>query len=325
MYDIIISGVTGFVGAHYMRYFSELGFSVLGLSRTSTPPKELLSYGDYLSVNLLNDIPKLEGKILIHCAGLASDKLPLNQLLDANFEGTKRIFEAAKVDHFIQISSASVYPPSCKKHNENDDVDINLLSNYGLSKRKADEYLLKQSGNGTKITILRPRAIYGIGDRVLLPRILQLQKLNSVLFPGKLKFDISLTNINNLLEITTLAMNDTKYDFEIFNVCDDFTYRLDKIIGILMNRIKNKYVFKITIPESVIYQLGQLFPNSNLNPTALQYFLCHHQISNEKAVQYFDIDFQYNFYNYLPKLVDWIDRVGKRVVVKQDGLLPWLM
>ncbi len=323
MYDIIISGVTGFVGSNYMRYFSNLGYKVLGLSRKVHPPKELLKYGDYLSIDLLDSIPKLKGKVMLHCAGLASDKLGLDILMRSNYEGTKRIFEAVDVDHFIQISSASVYPPNSQIHSEQDAIDKGLLSNYGLSKLKADEYLSGQMGQGTKITILRPRAIYGIGDRVLLPRILQLQKFNSLILPGKLKYKISLTNIHNLMDITSKVMDDAVYDFEIFNVCDNFTYRLDKIVSLLVKRIRQKGCFKIVIPESVIYGLGRLFPKSNLNTTAMKYFLCNHQISNEKVITYFKLDLEYNFYNYLPQLIDWVHHVGQDTVVAQDYELPW--
>ncbi len=324
MYDIIISGVTGFVGSNYMRYFSNLGYKVLGLSRTAHPPKELLAYGDYLSVDLLDSIPKMKGKVMLHCAGLASDKLGLDILMKSNCEGTKRIFEAVDVDHFIQISSASVYPPNSQIHSEQDDIDKALLSDYGLSKLRADEYLKGQMGKGTKITILRPRAIYGIGDRVLLPRILQLQKFNSLIFPGKLQYEISLTNIHNLMNITSKVMKDKQYDFEIFNICDNFTYRLDRIVSLLVKRIKQKGSLKIVIPESVIYGLGRLFPQSNLNTTAMKYFLCNHQISNEKAIAYFKLDLEFNFYNYLPRLIDWVQQVGQDTVITQDNRLPWI-
>ena len=70
---ILITGTTGFIGGHLLRYFAKQGHEMIAWSRSTLAPKGLEKFGKYTSVDLLKDIPQLSVDVCIHCAGYAND------------------------------------------------------------------------------------------------------------------------------------------------------------------------------------------------------------------------------------------------------------
>jgi nucleoside-diphosphate-sugar epimerase len=193
---ISITGATGFIGAHLVRHFSQLGYSVEATGRQKIPPIQLLQFASYLQADIAHYVPDLKGDIVIHTAALASDTASWEDLYETNVEGTKRVYEAAKNCRlFIHISSASVYPFQEKPLSETDVKQELILSNYGKSKYLSEE-VLKQNQQDSNVVILRPRAVYGTGDRILLPRILKLVKMQSIIAPSALDIQDSMPHID---------------------------------------------------------------------------------------------------------------------------------
>jgi nucleoside-diphosphate-sugar epimerase len=91
--------------------------------------------------------------LLVHAAGLV--KAPNRAAFDAvNVEGSRRLAEiAAGVPHVVLVSSLTAREPT--------------ISHYAASKRAGEEAMAAVVGE--RLTIVRPCAIYGPGDRELLP------------------------------------------------------------------------------------------------------------------------------------------------------------
>lgn len=91
--------------------------------------------------------------VVIHNAGLV--KAPSRAAFDAvNVDGARRVaMAAAKAPHVILVSSLTAREPH--------------LSHYGASKRFGEQVMAELLGG--RLTIARPCAIYGPGDRELLP------------------------------------------------------------------------------------------------------------------------------------------------------------
>jgi nucleoside-diphosphate-sugar epimerase len=301
-----------------------LGYKVLAIGRSKEPHPNLLKYADYQSVDIAASVPKLEAAVCIHCAGLASDKEPLQHLLQVNTEGTKNVFRNIKATHFIYLSSASVYPPNGLMHQEDELIDENQLSAYGYSKYKAEQWLQQQSSAATKITVIRPRGVYGAGDRILLPRILRLKKGPFLVLPAKLDYNISLTNIENLL-LCTKAIIDSKqnYHFEVYNVTDDPAHQLGKVIEQIWGILSKEKNSSIKVPQPVLQLAANLLPLSDLNANTLKYYLRHHQLLNEKVKTTFGIGLPHNFSNYMPVLAKWINSMPLTDLQKGAADLPW--
>lgn len=296
----------------------------MAIGRSKEPHPNLLRYASYQSVDIAASVPTLAATVCIHCAGLASDKEPLQHLLQVNTEGTKNVFRNIKADHFIYLSSASVYPPNGLMHQEDEFIDENELSAYGYSKYKAEQWLQQQSSAATKITVIRPRGVYGAGDRILLPRILRLKKGPFLLLPAKLDYNISLTNIENLLMATKTIINSKQVSaFEVFNITDDPVHQLGDVIERIWEILATEKNTKVSVPQSILRIASKLLPLSDLNANTLKYYLRHHQLLNEKVKTTFGIELPHNFSNYMPVLAKWINSMPLTDLQKGAADLPW--
>jgi len=63
---IIITGATGFVGAHLVRHFSSIGHEVIALGRQEEPPKGLNFFAQWQKVDLTEKVKQLEADVFIH-------------------------------------------------------------------------------------------------------------------------------------------------------------------------------------------------------------------------------------------------------------------
>lgn len=294
----------------------------MALGRTKEPPANLLQYATYQTVDIATEVPQLKARICIHCAGLASDKESKQRLIQVNTEGTKKVFASINAEHFIYISSASVYPPNGDLHTEEEQIDEAELSAYGYSKFKAEQWLLQQAA--TKVTILRPRGVYGKGDRILLPRIFRLKKGPFLVLPAKLDYTISLTNIENLLTATAVIIQSEKvYKHAIFNITDDPTHQLGEVIDRIWGILSQSKLIPVKLPQQIVNIAANLLPLSDLNANTLKYYLCHHQLQNEKIKKTFALELSHDFYNYLPVLEQWIQSIPLKDLQSGAIDLPW--
>jgi len=141
---ILITGTTGFIGAHLLRYFSKNGHEVLAWSRSKIPPEGLSDFGAYSSVDLNKEVPKITVDACIHCAGYVNDKGNWSSFYANNVTTTKNVYKAVTSKLWINISSSSVYPISDKILDENSIDKNNFSSYYGKSKFLAEEFLEKE-------------------------------------------------------------------------------------------------------------------------------------------------------------------------------------
>jgi nucleoside-diphosphate-sugar epimerase len=130
----------------------------------------------------------LEGaSAVIHCAGAVRGASEAD-FFPANVTGVEKIIQATREfaggRRFILISSLAARSPE--------------ISPYATSKRMGEEALIK-GGAGIRWTILRPPAVYGPGDRELLPLLKWIRR--GILFaPGGGSGRFSLIYIADLAE-----------------------------------------------------------------------------------------------------------------------------
>lgn len=174
---ILVTGSDGFVGGHLVRAAGARGLATLGLhrhGRCSDPARvhvDLSSDAD--EAELTAAMATVDG--VIHCA--ASVKLfgAARPLVRENVGSTARLLraaEAAGAPPFVFLSSASVlYRPGDQPElTEDTALPKRALVAYAKSKVACEQLVRGYSG---RWVILRPQAIYGPGDRTLIPEILR--------------------------------------------------------------------------------------------------------------------------------------------------------
>jgi len=159
---IALTGATGFIGQSICRRLTASGYSVRALVRnpqaTNLPS---LSNAEIIAGDLANadslGILVAGADAVIHCAGAVRGTTQ-EQFDHVNVSGTRNVLQAIKGSanppKLLTLSSLAAREPR--------------LSFYASSKKQAED-VLQNDGAGISITILRPPAVYGPGDRELLP------------------------------------------------------------------------------------------------------------------------------------------------------------
>lgn len=196
---IALTGSTGFVGRHLVKSLAEAGFALRLLVRQG--PYDCGFGSAETVIGTLDDEGALKQLVggasaVIHLAGAiaAPDR---EAFFAVNRQGTEKIAGAAMaagVSRFIHVSSLAAREP--------------LLSDYGASKRAAEDALLALKPDG--LLILRPPVVYGPGDRATLPLFAQLTR-RTAFIPGTPKARFSLLYVEDLAKALTARLSDDSH------------------------------------------------------------------------------------------------------------------
>lgn len=329
MNTIAISGATGFVGGHLVRHFYNEGYNVLALGRQKEPPKRLLQYASWQYMDLSQFIKPIHADILIHTAGLVNDHSSYSEFHKINSSGSVNIFDAFQGKHMIHISSASVYNHQTKSIREDQEMDRTQLSNYGKSKLVAEELLIHRSKKNNRLTILRPRAIYGTHDRVLLPKILGLIKGNKIRSIGNMEIDISMTHIKNLIAAIEASIENQSTPVEVFNIADNRTYNLKEVVLDTASTLFEFHPYILAIPKFIaewIYKISTILHiKTPITKQAIDYLSKSCVLNIDKIANSIGYQPKHNFENEISNINKWVKRIGLDVIMTRDKNIPWMV
>jgi uncharacterized protein YbjT (DUF2867 family) len=189
---LAVTGGTGFVGSHFLRFALAAGFDVRALTRGWKPPEDEIAWVDG-ALDRPDSLLKLVtgADAVIHVAGL------INARSRADFEavnvgGTANMIDAARragVRRFVHISSLAAREPG--------------LSDYGWSKGKSERLV---AASGLDWTIVRPPAVYGPGDRETL-ELFRMARRGIVALPPRGRF--SLIHVEDLCRLILALLDHT--------------------------------------------------------------------------------------------------------------------
>jgi nucleoside-diphosphate-sugar epimerase len=258
---ILISGATGFVGGHLVRHFATIKGTRPSLFLTATGRRPAISpelagfADDYIAADLAVGCPPIAATVCVHAAGLADDRSTAPELHRANVDATRNLIEALQGCRlFVFISSASVYGPNSGALCEVDATADSAISDYGRSKWASEQTVREVCGRrAIPHVILRPRAVYGIGDRVLLPRLVRLVRPPWLFVIGGGAVALSLTYIGHLTSlVTTLVLREEPLCDDVFNVADAAVYPLQRVLSALYQAIHHKPPHIVHIPVALV-------------------------------------------------------------------------
>lgn len=158
---VVLTGATGFIGSALQRELLNHGHRVIALVRKAPRKMRVLLPGVTIEYVGLDDLPGLvncfrEADIGIYCAGAVRGRVAAD-FDPANVEGVINFTRAAgigmKQPRVVLISSLAARKPH--------------LSLYAESKAEGERAI--QDGGSVAWSILRPPAVYGPGDREMLP------------------------------------------------------------------------------------------------------------------------------------------------------------
>ncbi len=241
--SVFITGATGFIGQRLVASLLNNDKTVLAQVRPSRLPDRRIPDGcEQLAVDL-TDVMGLREALAsvdaaIYCAGSVRGRDP-GDFATANVDGVRALVEALdgldEPPPVLLLSSLVASKPG--------------VSDYANSKYLGEQAL--QGATGLCWTILRPPAVYGPGDKEMLP-VLRMARRGLLAHAGPVDQRLSLIHVDDLVSAIqtwlsvpmkcaqqTFAIDDGTlrgYDWEaIGDAVSDGSFRMLKIPGFLLN------------------------------------------------------------------------------------------
>ena len=236
--DILLTGITGFIGSHLADVLQTTGnHHLVGMVRKVKDQAPLKARGietrvaDLLQPASLRQVTK-DVDVVVHLAGLMRFHAPWNDLYASNVEATKHLVNDAAaqgVGHFIYISSTEAIGP-VERIPADESAPYHPTYGYGRTKMLAEQWLHDQEQTKRlPVTILRPTGVYGPGDDYITLPMLRAVKLGQLrMLPGKADHHIQFTYVSDVAKgiAATISSKEQVQGKTIFLASDDaVTYK----------------------------------------------------------------------------------------------------
>jgi 2-alkyl-3-oxoalkanoate reductase len=213
----LVTGVSGFVGRRLARALVARGYRVRGLTRRDTGLDDPVNDGIEMVRGDLADPAALERacdgqRLVFHAAGRVSDSGPRQGFVRANVEGTGRLIAACvrtNVERLVHLSSLTVLglPKDARSIDEATPYATPLSGDHYTATKIGGEQLVRAASEEGRLatTVVRPGAIWGRGDVLIVPRIVRLMRRGLMPVIGDGRNVLGLSHVDNLVEGIILA------------------------------------------------------------------------------------------------------------------------
>ncbi len=245
---VALTGATGFIGINLLNIFVRQGLKIRALYRSESPGSRPDLPGISWVKGSVKDVDALRKLVsgadaVVHCAGVVKALDP-RDFFTVNTLGTRAVLEAMEAvcqePRLLFISSLAARHPS--------------ISPYAESKYKAEE-LIKRWGCGSW-TIIRPPAVYGPGDKEIVPIFKAMQK-GLALVPGSGSNRFSLIHVFDLAEAVLEVVRDGHKSAKILEIHDGTPggYSWMDVIHTCQTVFGRK-ILTVTVPGPVLKLVG---------------------------------------------------------------------
>jgi len=256
----LITGASGFVGSHLTERLIKEGFEVFCLRRRDSDTRWLeglkvrFVHGDCCEKDSLKGSIK-DFDYIFHLAGIIKANSE-REFYRVNEDGTANLIEAVEryspnVKRFVYLSSLSAYGPVLEGDTPSEKGLPHPVSNYGKSKLKGEEIVLKYSPK-MPVCVLRPSVVYGPRDRQFR---LFFKLINRGFIPYWGDGNTSLVYIDDLIEAIILSAKRDNAVGEIYFISDGKVYHNTEIIDEIASALGKK-VLRVRLPRHLLPLIG---------------------------------------------------------------------
>jgi nucleoside-diphosphate-sugar epimerase len=274
----VVTGAAGFIGGYVVEEFLEQGWRVCALvhrreSRRLTELAEerrlTLVRGDAADATLGERVllPALDGRrpdAVVHCAGRASDVGRRSAFLHANLESVRGLVAfcaKAAVPCLTFVSTTDVYGLR-DFHGEGEDdlpLDNNTGNPYPGCKIAAEEHI-RACLPRDRWAIVRPAAVWGVGDRTLTPRVVGFLRHSPAIvhfgrWHGGNRWPLA--HVRNVAAAVYIATACAEAHGQPVNVLDDEWTSVDEVYRILASvYLPSRRFRSVTVPVWAAWPLA---------------------------------------------------------------------
>lgn len=215
---IYITGATGLLGSHLAVRLRTAGHEVVALHRPNADTLLLEEHECELVEGDVRDEAEhlrlgMEGCThVVHAAALVYADGTWPKVRGVNVDGTRNVLTAAammEVRHAVHVSSVAVYGTTHGPVDEELPLDSDLPPGdlYARSKREAEEVARGiEERRGLPVTIVRPSAVYGERDRLMVPAVADIVRLPLVPVFGPGSNTLPVVYAGNVAEALELVL-----------------------------------------------------------------------------------------------------------------------
>lgn len=284
MKQILVTGATGFLGSRTVERLSVMpGLSIRATGRKLKTNNQVKADNVHYMLGDLNDsdfVSQLVDGVdyIVHAAALSSPWGSKDDFWQSNVNPTKLLLEAAtreEVKRFVFISTPSMYFEMKSLFGLKESNSLpRPINQYAASKREAERLIRAAT---VPYVILRPRALIGRGDTVILPRILRAHKEARLRQMGNGKNKVDVTPVVNVVDAIILGLEaQGKALNETYNISNGNPEALWPMLKTLLDNLSLPPLTK-SIPIPLILTVARLMEwharwfNGNQEPTLTVY------------------------------------------------------
>lgn len=249
--NVLVTGATSGLGRNAAEWLLGAGYRVRATGRDPAAGQALAALGaEFVPLDLALATPEqcaaLLGDIdtVWHCAAKSSPWGDYADFHAANVAATDKLASAAGqrgIRRFVHISTPSIYFDFADHFEVDESYRARrFVNHYAATKYEAEQRIaeLVHRHPDTCYIILRPRALFGPHDRVILPRLLQqMQRDRGVLrLPGGGRAVLDLTFVLNVVHAMQLASTRELVSGAIYNIGNHEPGRLADILERLLGQ-----------------------------------------------------------------------------------------
>lgn len=256
----IITGATGGLGRNLLEFLVLQNWQVVAFGRDEKIGKSL---GVEFYAFDLSDFEQTKkyfqkADIVFHCAALSSPWGKYEEFYKANVIATKNVLKAMElfnIKKIVHVSTPSIYFDFQDRFEIKEEfIPTKFVNDYAKTKYEAEQLVLNSS---VFSVIIRPRAIFGEYDNVLVPRLEKVALKGFLPIIKNKKTIVDVTYVGNVVNALYLASIKDIPSKSIFNITNDEPMDIQEVFSLLMETIKIKTKFKY-ISYFVLFYLATI-------------------------------------------------------------------
>jgi nucleoside-diphosphate-sugar epimerase len=228
--EILVTGATGFLGQHLARAVLARGYGVRMLGRDFSGVSDLIAAGARPVPADLRDFATVAtacGGVaaVYHVGALSAPWGRPDDFYAINVGGTEAVIEGCRrhgVHRLIFVSSPSVVFDGRDQRALTEDAPYPaaFASVYSLTKKLGEDRVNAARAN-LETVILRPKAMFGPGDRALLPRLISVARAGRLPRIGDGRNLVDLTYVENVVDALLLALDARAAAGKTYHITND--------------------------------------------------------------------------------------------------------
>jgi len=213
---VLLTGATGFLGFRTLeKLITDPSIQkITATGRIIKPTHHIIDPKVNYQLGELSDFAFVEKivtgiDVIIHAAALSSPWGDYDMFYASNVKSIQNLIhfsELKGIKRFIYVSTPSIYFNGMDRFNvkESDPLPKKFINQYAYTKRLAELELEKSS---LDFISLRPRALTGRGDTVIMPRLVRAFDEGRLRIIGDGKNSVDLTSVANVADAILLSIN----------------------------------------------------------------------------------------------------------------------